>query len=91
LSDATFVPTLQSEEPELFGGLGMPANTLRDKRKPIKRSLKTELREFLRQRGESETESKDKIEEYEKQIGDLKTEEQRSKRAEIFPLYTEDY
>jgi len=69
--------------------IGMPANTLRDKRKPIKRNLKSELREFLRKQGESESELKDKIEEIERQIGDLKTKEQRGKLAEIFPIYTE--
>ena len=69
--------------------IGMPANTLRDKRKPIRRNLKDELKEFLRKRGESEAEIKDKIDEIERQIGDLKTKVQRRKLAEVFPIYTE--
>jgi len=69
--------------------IGMPANTLRDKRKPIRRNLKNELREFLRKQGESESEIKDKIDEIENQIVDLKTKEQRRRLAEVFPLYTE--
>ena len=69
--------------------IGMPANTLRDKRKPIKRDLRDDLREFLRRRGESEAEIRDRIEEIGKQIGDLRKTEQRRKLAEIFPLYTE--
>lgn len=69
--------------------LGMPPNTLRDRRKPIKRDLRDDLREFLKGKGKSEIEIKNKIDEIEKQIGDMTTKEERKKLAEIFPLYTE--
>ena len=72
----------------------MKPTTLESKRSlqkgtPIKRDVMKALKDLLHEQGKSEREIEKEIEEFDKQLGDLKISVQRKKLFEKFPLYTE--